>query len=298
MNKINVAIVHGIGNAGSGYSQALVEGLKEEFNRQLKAILATGEEYFNEIKFQEIVWGDILSERQRELKAILQNVQSSVKSKRCFNLFKILFRKFYHWLRTAFAAESIGDVIGYKNPEAYKQIHKKILDGIDSLNKEKAKDNITFIAHSLGTVIASDFIYDRQKKIGDFHSKFRLSNFFTLGSPLALFALRYDQRLFGQPIKMEDQYGRWVNIFDKDDPIAYSLKPLDAAYQVAVLKDQQVDTGCFGISHLRYWQNHKVHQLIGRKLAIDWLRINNRLSQADFDNLYQSYDKDLGLNEK
>ncbi len=136
------------------------------------------------------------------------------------------------------------------------------------------------IAHSLGTVISSDFVYDQLKGTGVLHQRFLFSNFFTLGSPIALFALQYGIELFKSPIRLECKDGKWINIFDLDDPVAYPLKNLNQAYDAAVNVDYEVNTGGFGISHTRYFQNQIVQELIAQKLAQDWLQINGKSQQG------------------
>jgi hypothetical protein len=161
------------------------------------------------------------------------------------------------------------DIIGYLNPEIKARIQLRIKDELKIINGDQ--ESVTFISHSLGTVIASDFIWDRQDK-KDF-GNFQLGNFFTMGSPIALFALRWGAELFNKPIRI-DAPGAWINILDKDDPIAYPLKGLNKEYNAAVREDKEVDTGLVGISHVKYWKNKEVHQTIARKLAEDWVRGN------------------------
>ena len=119
-----------------------------------------------------------------------------------------------------------------------------------------------------------------------------MSNFFTMGSPLALFALRYGAELFNKPINV-DGAGRWVNILDKDDPIAYPLRELNEEYKAVVLADLEVNVGLWGIAHVQYWKNQSVHRIIAAKLALDWLRINNRLPAGDLQKMQEKYDLDI-----
>lgn len=113
-----------------------------------------------------------------------------------------------------------------------------------------------------------------------------------MGSPLPLFSLQFGgPEVFNKPIAIQDSLGRWVNIYDKNDPIAYPLKLLNEAYNRVVLKDQEVHAGMFGIAHLKYWTNQSVHLIIARKLALDWLRFNNALDKSRLDGLYAKYDR-------
>ncbi len=320
MTDINVAIIHGIGKNDSRFADKLIRGVRKEFKahiRKLAGDAAAGEAV---ITFEPIVWDDILGENQAKLKALIERTQQQKKRKTFLGVltgigvvpllamavfFRIVFRyplasgvlalvfaylvyrfgpKFYNQLRSGFAAESVADIIGYLNEEAKKKIQAHIKAKVVPLGAGGRP--VTFIAHSLGTVIASDFIWDCQEH--GLIKPFALGNFFTMGSPLALFALQYGAELFNKPIRVEAP-ACWVNILDADDPIAYPLKPLNKEYASAVLADQEVNVGPLGLAHIRYWNARSVHALIAHKLALDWLRANSRLAQHTLDALSRRY---------
>ena len=322
MTNIKVAIIHGIGVNKPGYSKDLCEGVIKEFNATLRKILNTAYDYTRNIDFQEIVWDDILGENQKQLKGLLQRALQQKKQKTflafwagsglipiiiagflsmtvfkhplifiiAFLIAGYLFyhfgTKLYYQLRTGFASEFVLDIVGYLNEEVKERIQQRIKD--DLLKIRADKEPVTFVAHSLGTVIASDFIWDRQK-LHDF-GNFKLNNFFTMGSPLALFALRYGAQLFNKPIHIDLTFGRWINIMDKDDPIAYPLKELNKEYNEVVLKDIQVNVGPLGIAHVKYWPDSNIHKIIAKKLAIDWLKLNEELDSGRIERLYAEYE--------
>lgn len=279
MKKIYAIIVHGIGKAQAGYSDPLVKGLQKRFNSHIQKTLKTNEQYTDGLILKEVVWDDILAGSQEQLAEILKKGFRAQKRGGIRAFFKKIFFLPVKWIlrfRTDFAAEFIGDIIGYGNPKsgAYRKIHRRFLDEINSLPAPDEKQNLSIIAHSLGTVISSDFIYDQKNKNGTLHKNFVFHNFFTLGSPVALFALQYGIDLFKDPIHVEDPNGCWINIFDLDDPVAYPLKNLNEAYDKAVAEDRQVNTGGFGVSHTRYFNDSEVQEIIAEKLAADWIRLN------------------------
>ncbi len=285
LKTINVIIVHGIGTPQPGYAQPLIAGLTEKFSFHLQKTLPMRVEPKDNLIIREVIWDDVLAANQEKLAVLLKKGFIQHKNKGLREILSKVFAFATNWilrLRTDFAAEAISDVIGYKNNEAYPQIQQRLLDAINSLRGEEReageKQHLTIISHSLGTVISSDFVYDRLKAGGTFHDQFLFSNFFTLGSPLALFALQYGIELFKSPVHLEEAAGQWMNIFDLDDPIAYPLKNLNEAYDKAVTVDREVNTGGFGVSHTRYFQNPVVQDVIAEKLARDWLRINGKLT--------------------
>lgn len=320
--KVNVAIIHGIGRSKPGYANPLVEGISRQFAQYIRAVLKSNIDIKNELSFQEIVWDDILGENQDKLKKIFEQEFQRRKKiaqkgawKRfllfliCASLFFFLF-KAWCWriafmaialafsfgkkalipLRTTFAAESVSDIIGYRNKEAYQAISGRIEKCLANFSTSQSKEPLTFISHSLGTVISSDFVYDRQKRNGELHRNLTLWNFFTLGSPLALFSLQYGPELFKSPIHLEDGRGKWINILDADDVIAYPLKPLNEEYGALVHTDMYVETGLLGVAHIHYWDNAKAHEIIGRKLALDWLAVNQKLTPEELNRRYIDFD--------
>lgn len=313
MPKLNIAIVHGIGVNTQGYADPLIKGVSRQFNRQLRRILKTSGNYSDELNFIPIVWDDIVAFEQAKLDDIFREEFDKRKRKSIFvavmqffvclvaaiALYLVFNRAFFflilffplvyflpkglYWLRTSFAAEFVCDVTSYNEKGSKDLILQRIKDNIQSVIKPPVVQNVTFISHSLGTVIASDFVREEETF---------LSNFFTMGSPLPLFSLQFGgPDIFTNPPSIKDPQGRWVNIYDKGDPIAYPLKPLNDAYNRAVLKDQEVKVGMFGVSHVKYWTHRKVHSIIARKLALDWLRFNNKLDKQKLDKLYAGYDK-------
>ena len=102
--------------------------------------------------------------------------------------------------------------------------------------------------------------------------------------------------MFTSPVSVESPEGRWVNIFDEDDPVGMPLKVLNEAYDKVVHKDVLVNSGVYGISHANYFKrSSKVLDIICQKLAIDWIAVNQKLPQEQIDKLYQEYDRTVGV---
>ena len=102
--------------------------------------------------------------------------------------------------------------------------------------------------------------------------------------------------MFTSPISVESPTGRWVNIFDEDDPVGMPLKVLNEAYDKVVLKDVLVNSGVYGISHTKYFKrSSKVLDIICQKLAIDWIALNQKLPQGEIERLYAEYDRTVGV---
>lgn len=326
MIKIPVVFVHGIGKNGPGYSQALTRGIRREFNAVLRRILGRKVDFSPELYFLEIIWDDILAVRQGQLTEIFRKEFLRRRQKGRIHplvwvivpltvaiLFPVIFRNPYlflifvlvaavtwkmvlEFLRTSGAAEFINDIISYRDPSAHKLIMERLREELKKLAAAGFRD-VNFISHSLGTVIASDYVWEEEKAGDFFGPQVKLNNFFTMGSPLPLFSLQFGgPEMFNKPLVLQSASGRWVNIYDKEDPIAYPLKCLNDVYDRTVLKDAEVNVGwIFGLAHIRYWRSTRVARIMAHKLALDWLRQNKQLSDDEIRDLSGQYDKILML---
>jgi hypothetical protein len=160
---------------------------------------------------------------------------------------------------------------------------------------------LVVIAHSLGTVIASNYIYDLQsypkkrlisapvrRAMGrtPLDKGETLAGLYLMGSPLALWSLRYDD--FGVPVrvpspKLRSHYprvkGEWIHFYDSSDIIGYPLKPINDAYNAQVTADRAVNVGSIltswnPASHTEYWTDNDVTKPLAEGLARIWLQAN------------------------
>ena len=112
-----------------------------------------------------------------------------------------------------------------------------------------------------------------------------LTALYTMGSPLAVWSLRFED--FGVPITFPpagliEPYNapaEWVNLYDRDDVIAYPLKSLNAAYEHNVTEDVAVNVGSVltmwnPAAHVGYWTDGEVIRRISAGLARVWRSIN------------------------
>lgn len=260
MTKQAIIYVHGIGEQKPGYSHKSAEKVQETFSRLL--LKKDASIVPPDLVFREVVWAPITSGPQAEL-------WKRVNRKHDLDMVKL--RK----LLISFA----GDAIAYQKTgvgdEVYNAIDGKVQSTIDSIKAEYPDDELEFtiVAHSLGTIIASNYLYDHADGI-------TATNLFTLGSPLAVWALRYgDPAAADRPVHVERPNGAWINILDDEDVIGYPLRELNPQYRQAVDMDYVAEIGGLismgnPISHIGYWEDGNAIKPIACKLAIDYLRIH------------------------
>lgn len=283
--KMAVAVLHGIGNQQEDFSDIFSEELVKRFSQNLKPYLPVPE---TEIIIQPIYWGSVFNESENEMWKKLSCAA------------ELDFAKLRH-----FVIHFFGDAIAYQ-PSAYQnpnyiKVHEVYAKGLKKLGEKAGSDAPLFVvAHSLGSVITSNYFYDLQyipdripetvkQNIAEtpLENGDTLAGFYSLGSPLALWSLRYAD--FDVPIhvpspNLERYYpglkdGKWVNMYDKDDVFGYPLKPLNHAYDKAVSCDIELNCGNIitswtPLSHMHYFTTNDIINKIGDQLADIWKQVN------------------------
>jgi hypothetical protein len=279
--KLALAVIHGVGSQGPDFADGIISELKEQFADGIPRNQRHGlsqQRLRDELVALLVYWAPVLPMEQE----LYNRIQAS------HDLDWTRLRRFFIGL--------MGDGIAYQplpggKYDFYYQIHQVLADTLGELAEATGPSApLTIIGHSLGTVIASNFIWDATHgntmlPVTSGESSLSkcetLTNFYTLGSPLATWSLRYPD--FGEPItipslKQTALPGEWINFFDNDDIISYPLQSLNAKYAAAV-RDQEVNVGGWlsswnPVSHSEYWSNNDVSVPIARKLSQDWMTIN------------------------
>jgi len=293
--RLAVFIVHGIGDQKKGFSDDMRQNLRSNFKKALQHMGQGDRDGQDDaLIFREGLWADITQGGEDMLKNRLFNDPETA----------------VDWIKARkFFVDYLGDAISYfkgKDSDVYSQ-YKAIHERIDSLVQNLSQDThpdqntlLTVVSHSLGTVVLSDYLYDKRETLGPKH-QLVFSNFFTMGSPIALYANRFynhssPSNPFAnfKPQKVKDPNGLWINLFDEDDIVGYPIRPVNSYCKKAVAADLNVSVGSFisggtPISHTGYWEDKEVGKIIAEKLAIDWLRVNKRDSKEKTNARIRNY---------
>lgn len=212
------------------------------------------------------------------------------------------------WLIVKYLGDAISYQPGAVDRDLYDGVHRRLATAVHALADDTGGDApLAVVAHSLGTVVASNFFYDLQSEqglhptrdtgisvapmvaaeLGDtpLERGETLTWFHTLGSPLALWAQRFPD--FGVPLTVPHPalathhprvQGAWVNVWDPDDVIASPLRPLNEHYAAAVDEDRPVAVapwwlGWSPLAHPYYWNDRRVVTPIATSLARAWHRL-------------------------
>lgn len=208
-----VIFVHGIGSQGPHSSR----GFEHALRRTLHNMGGPGPALSQSLLWEEAYWASVTQPEQEDLSGRIS----------------------FGGAARRFMIEALGDVVAYAKlpypPDKYTAIQTRFTEAVQRLAQRADSGGplkLTVVSHSLGTVIASDALYDLQKR-GGYPPNICLENLFTLGSPLALFALRYGTLAFNRPVRP----ARWENYYYAYDSIGYPLRTLNDAYAAAVTRD-------------------------------------------------------------
>jgi pimeloyl-ACP methyl ester carboxylesterase len=314
---LNILITHGIGwgEGGKNYARSLQQNIGREFERavrrlRLRDVDKRDSSAKRALRFEAVYWAPVTQDPQNAL----------------LDLMKLKGFRPMNWLNLTYQARKqlvslLGDVIAYESGGAnlvYKAIHERVDDCARTLSERSADDQddhgyapLTIIGHSLGSVIASDYVWDHTRGAVEPHyltdHRLSLKNLVLLGSPMALYALRNnpsaDKKTLAvsldSPVQVDPDGGLWLNIYDRQDPIAFPLRPIKSYADVGVI-DCTVQSGNWLTSwnlasHTEYWNSPDVARLVAQKLALDWAELNSPSFAGDrYAKAVEDFRKTLG----
>jgi len=279
-HKLAVAVVHGVGNEKPDFAERFRRKLLAAFKKETRGEIVHPEDV---LIIKPVYWAPAVQGLENELMRRIMGGDSSL----C-----------YRDLRN-FMVSFAGDAIAYQpvraKQDAYIAIHAIFAKTLQNLAKEAGENApLCIVGHSLGSVISSNYIYDLQmdsvknlihpsvkKEMRDtpFEKGKTLALFYTAGSPIALWSLRYED--FGTPIDMPGN-GKWFNVYDNNDVISYPLKNLNEKYRAVVTEDIPMSVGGFLTSwnplcHVSYFDNGSFVRHVARSLAEVWKHENRGL---------------------
>ncbi|AFZ22669.1 hypothetical protein Cylst_0306 [Cylindrospermum stagnale PCC 7417] len=283
--KIAIAIIHGLGTANPEFANEknpdkFVSGIAQQLKSRFSALMGEKlEDADSKLKIKPVYWAPVLQDIQDELGKRL--------SLDSLNNFFGLREFVFHSL-----ADSIGYQITPTKRNIYDAVHQKFAETLTELAEDGGeKYPLCVIGHSLGSVIASNYIWDLQNETANIEigntplqKGETLSLFYTLGSQIALWRLRYSD--FGTPIavpsvELSKHYpkikGEWLNFYDRDDILGYPVKNINDKYKAVVKADIEVNAGnalinFTPLSHNGYWTDSEVIEPIAQGLVKTWKR--------------------------
>jgi hypothetical protein len=227
--KIAVAVVHGVGKQDPAFAKAMIAELAARFARER---IAGRSPPADDLVATPVYWAPVLQDREV---ALWQRLGGGREAD-----FASLRR---------FLADFAADGIAYQplpqERNAYDAIHAVFAEALGALARAAGtRAPLVVIAHSLGSVIASNYIYDLQDPGGKGlippSVRAKMGN---TALERGFWSLRYHD--FGKPIAVPAPglsghhprlaaLGEWLNFYDEDDVLAYPLRVLNPAYEAVV----------------------------------------------------------------
>ena len=268
--KLAIAVIHGMGSEEEFFSVELKHRIVEEYIDTERGRME------EDLVFQEIFWGDLIKGQRMEF-------LDSVNYKKDLT---------YLNLRELFV-DYVGATLAYRT-SIYNTIQTRVRDKLGKLcthrRVDPEKTPLVILAHSFGSVIMSDYIYDIQKQqaasptgsiegLSNLEQFKTMAGFITFGSPMGLFSLQENSD-FAEPINIIGselpaelkKKVRWDNYYDKDDIIAYPLKGINDAYHSCVNEDHEINVGGATSSwnpacHNGYWEDKDFYKPLAKYFA-------------------------------
>ncbi|MBT3374456.1 MAG: hypothetical protein HN742_19105 [Lentisphaerae bacterium] len=273
---LGILFLHGIGtlqmhmDPDAPYSKDLEKGILERLPHAKKANVA----------FQEVIYQDVLDQYQSVY------FEEAMKKGLDDRWTRLLFMKILGDA-TAYANNKVKVQVKGVAETLYNSVHGKIDQAIAELEgKLDPGAKLVVLAHSLGGLVFCNYIYDilhdSRGGLPPLNTPFRkletCEAMVTFGCNIPLFAMTLDQF---KPISIPlSNHGippnsgayrkrRWLNVYDRDDPLGWPLLPLTktkcrdpqhAGILKATVVDKNLEVGAFWnplqttlASHLLYW---------------------------------------------
>jgi hypothetical protein len=264
--QMGIMIIHGMGDQKATFA--------DEFISRLQTALGDGS---RTVCIQPCWWADILQERQD---AVYDRV-CNAKGPR--------WRKSRKWVM-GYLGDPTGYLLSASNHHensAYGQIHERVrvtLKAIEDQLDDPTNTPLMILAHSLGCVVVSDYIWNDQNDRGVGESAFQrmrsLTSLITYGCNLPLFAppvrdlvsIEYPSR--DTPDQL-NKIARWMNIYAPADILGYPLSKLWNTTQPGAtplkIDDIPLNPGCWPfsrtpLSHSYYESDAKFVRIVSKEI--------------------------------
>jgi hypothetical protein len=236
--KLGILVIHGMGNPEEHFADGLV--------RRLKKRLGVAEA---DIAFSSCFWSPILQDHQDVVweRLLLSNAMDA--------------KAIRKWVVSALGDPALYLSGFFKNGQPiYSNIHQCVRNSLAELEAELRDSDakpLMILAHSLGSVIISNYIWDEQTGQGIGRTAFErtqtLTSFITYGSTIPLFippvqnikCIKFPDPNLDATYK---NVAQWINIFDPDDVLGYPLNDVWTDRQGTMIKDTTINAGLWPAS--------------------------------------------------
>ncbi len=243
---MNIIFIHGVGEAKARYSDILFRNIIKECKMAKKDI------DISSINQCEVIWDGAtegLIARYNKIKR-KPKLKLQVRS---------LLKFFY-----GFIDPIVIQIMYYIKDKGDKKtgrmsILKTVHNKIEQYHNKYGREDI-IVAHSLGSVIAFDYVFGFRRY--RYSKRAKLKALITLGSPIPIFttAMGHSE----SDLSLPKNVTKWINILDEDDGIARHCKPF---FRKIPIEQKTIDTGTNPYTaHTGYWKSKEVAKAIAKEI--------------------------------
>lgn len=281
MSRLAVLVVHGMGQQQKDFAVPMVRRVNDH----------VAEAGFDPaaIEWHSVWWAPVLQDEQDDLWRRMSTEDVDYRKLRQFVVHSLGDAVAYRPVRSSDLAE--GQIDTYDAIHARVRAEMKVLRERTRVGKDDDDPEVPLVvlAHSLGSHVMSNYIWDRQKSgssLGnDFEDMKTLSGIVTFGCNIPMFTLAYDTvQPIDFPVPVQDYFPqgtsehaiksatKWWNFYDPDDILGWPLKPLSPGYRKAVHRDVAIDVGGLftswnPASHVHYWEDRHFTRPVAEALG-------------------------------
>lgn len=179
----------------------------------------------------------------------------------------------------SFILKVLADVARYLGDPVYRdRVQQEVEKEVSTIVESGAKELFIF-AHSLGTVIAVDYLRGTQR------GRFRTIRLVTCGSPLRRLFWRFFANDYSEPSETFRHLSRtlselgvefdWFNVYRRKDPIGGSLE-LSEGRDEPVSREHET----FGNAHLGYWNDTNAQETVISMLSNSTKAVRSSAQQS------------------
>jgi hypothetical protein len=258
LSSLKVIFIHGINDTTTNYSQKFYLKILDQCRKKLQfkgLDSAKTDEILQKVIHHEVFWADLTTD--------LTNRYLQLEYENKPDLF---------WRFLTRPIDPLGlQIMLYIKDKGDKETGKmSILKAVDEdmqrifSSDDVGKDvkppqaqNVIIVAHSLGAVVAFDYVMGFRKEC-QINPDVTVRSFITMGSPLPIFT-----SAMGHPdsdMTLPEHVKKWVNILSLHDGVARHTKPF---FKKIPIEEHAVSTGFFPIqAHLGYFKDNKTAGVI------------------------------------
>jgi len=248
----NLIFIHGVSSQTTGFSNTLYKNILKSYKNRLvknRISKSKAEERAQSLIQKEILWADVTTDLTNQY--LTWQLDISKRPGKWNFLIKQIDPLV---MQILFYVKDKGD-----KKTGLMSILEEVADDFKKTCSNNP-DKVVIIAHSLGSVIAFDYVFGfRKYKLSP---KVNVEALVTLGSPIPIFNAGMghveSEAVFPPNVK------RWINILDPDDGIARYCRRY---FKNLKVEDKEINTGFGPLSaHAGYWKSEKVAELIAENL--------------------------------